>query len=430
MKQLITQYGGLKKEIYILFIGKLVTAMGSFVWPMLTFFLTTKLGLTDGVSTLIIATSSVLSFPAALLGGKLADRFPRKKIIIVFDCMTVSLYLLAAVLPLTIGTAAILFLAGLFQTIESPAYDALNADYSTTQQREKAYSLSYLGFNLGFIIGASLSGILFEKYLRLAFCINGLSIFISTVLIFFFVHTKNAISESEDALQAHYSEYEQPVDEKLPVMTVLRQRPVLIGMLLIGCFASMPSNLVGILLPLQLKDAMGEAGATIYGYLNSLNGFVVIVFTPILTILLKRITEIPKTILGLLLFVAGIGFFSLGSATAVLFVGMFVFTLGEVVTVLGSNPYSSRRIPASHRGRVGGISSVIHSVFSSLTQYLISGILILSQSNYQLLWMIFIGCGLVSSVMYFFMYGPDKRTFPKLYSRQSSQQQNPSIDPS
>ena len=69
MKQLFSQYAGLKKEIYILFIGKLVTAMGSFVWPMLTFFLTTKLGLSDGTSTLLIATASVLSFPAALLGG-------------------------------------------------------------------------------------------------------------------------------------------------------------------------------------------------------------------------------------------------------------------------------------------------------------------------------------------------------------------------
>ena len=417
MKQLLAQYSGLKREIYILFVGKLVTAMGSFVWPMLTFFLTTKLGLTDGTSTLLIATASVLSFPAALLGGKLADRFSRKSIIILFDCLTVSLYLLAAILPLTIGTAVILFLAGLFQTIESPAYDALNADYSTTVQREKAYSLSYLGFNLGFIIGASLSGILFENHLRLAFCINGLSIFVSTVLIIFFVHTKNAISEDQENLLESYSEYELPVDEKLSVLKILQQRPVLIGMLLIGCFASMPSNLVGILLPLQLKDAMGEAGATIYGYLNSLNGFVVIVFTPILTIVLKKITEIPKTILGLLLFVAGISFFSLGTATAVLFVGMFVFTLGEVVTVLGSNPYNSRRIPASHRGRVGGISSVVHSVFSSLTQYLISGILILSNSNYRLLWTIFIGCGLVSAVLYTFMYRPDKRTFPKLYEK-------------
>ena len=417
MKQLITQYAGLKREIYILFIGKLVTAMGSFVWPMLTFFLTTKLGLSDGMSTLLIATASVLSFPAALLGGKLADRFSRKSIIILFDCLTVSFYLLAAILPLTIGTAVILFLAGLFQTIETPAYDALNADYSTSQQREKAYSLSYLGFNLGFIVGASVSGLLFERFLQLAFCINGLAIFTSTLLIIFFVHKKNAISEDAQTLQQSYSEYEMPVDEKLSVLKVLKQRPVLIGMLLVGCFASMPSNLVGILLPLQLKDVMGQAGATLYGYLNSLNGFVVIVFTPILTIALKKLTEIPKTILGLLLFVAGIALFSLDTAAAVLFVGMFVFTLGEVVTVLGSNPYASRRIPASHRGRVGGISSVVHSVFSSLTQYLISFLLMATGSNYSLLWLVFIICGLVAAAMYGFLYLPDKRTFPKLYQK-------------
>lgn len=417
MKQLITQYSGLKREIYILFIGRLVTAMGSFVWPMLTFFLTTKLGLTDGVATLIIATSSILSFPAALLGGKLADRFSRKRIIILFDCLTVSFYLLAAVLPLTIGTAVILFLAGLFQTIESPAYDALNADYSTSAQREKAYSLSYLGFNLGYVVGASLSGILFENFLRLGFCLNGAAIFVSTVLIILFVHPKNAISQDMDGVAEHYSAYEHPVDVKIPVIKVLLQRPVLIGMLLVGCFASAPSNLVGILLPLQLKDSLGEAGATLYGYLNSLNGFVVIVFTPILTVLLKKFTEIPKTIFGLLLFVAGIAFFSLGTAAAILFVGMFVFTLGEVVTVLGSNPYASRRIPASHRGRVGGISSVIYSIFSSLTQYLISFMLIATGSNYRLLWTVFIICGLVCSALYGLLYVPDKRTFPKLYKK-------------
>lgn len=417
MKQLFSQYAGLKKEIYVLFIGKLVTAMGSFVWPMLTFFLTTKLGMTDGESTLLLATASVLSFPAALLGGKLADRFSRKSIIIFFDFLTISFYLLAAILPLTFGTAIILFLAGLFQTLESPAYDALNSDYSTSAQREKAYSLSYLGFNLGYIVGASVAGILFEKFLRLAFCINGLSILISTVLIIFFVHPENAISQDTEGMKENYSEYELPIDEKISVFTVLKQRPVLIYMLLLGCIASMPANLVGILLPLQLKETLGAAGATIYGYLNSLNGFVVIVFTPIFTVLLKKLTEIPKTILGLLLFIAGNAFFSTQTAVAMLFVGMFVFTLGEVISVLGSNPYTSRRVPASHRGRVGGVSSVVHSVFSSLTQYLISFMLILTHSNYRLLWMVFIICGLVAAVLYSFLYAPDKRTFPKLYQK-------------
>ena len=69
MTKLITQYRGLKKEIYILFVGKLVTAMGSFVWPMLTFFLTTKLGLSDGTATVLIATATVLSLPTASAGN-------------------------------------------------------------------------------------------------------------------------------------------------------------------------------------------------------------------------------------------------------------------------------------------------------------------------------------------------------------------------
>lgn len=417
MKKLITQYSGLKREIYVLFIGRLVTAMGSFVWPMLTFFLTTKLGLSDGKATLMIATASVLSFPAALLGGKLADKFSRKSIIILFDCLTVSFYLLAAILPLTIGTAIILFLAGLFQTIESPAYDALNSDYSTSAQRDKAYSLSYLGFNLGYIVGASVSGILFRRFVRLAFCINGLAIFVSTVLIIFFVHKNNAVTEDIASLSENYSEYEMPIDENVSVFSVLKKRPVIIYMILVSCIASMPTSLMGILLPLQLKEVLGNYGATMYGYLNSLNGFVVIAFTPIFTVLLRKFTEIPKIIIGLLLFVAGNTLFSYKTAAIVLFIGMFIFTLGEVISVLGSNPYTSRRIPASHRGRIGGISTVIHSVFSSATQYLISFMLIVSSSNYTLIWTTFGILGVVAAVIYAFLYVPDKRTFPKLYDK-------------
>ena len=415
MKKIISQYSGLKREIYVLFTGKLVTAMGSFVWPMLTFFLTTKLHYSDGTATLLIAIATVLSLPVALLGGKLADRFSRKRIIQAFDCLTVTFYLLAAILPMNFSTVIMLFFAGLFQTIESPAYDALNADFSTSKQREKAYSLSYLGFNLGYVVGASLAGILFQNFVRLAFCINGLAIFVSTILITFFVHPENAILEDKETASMNYSEYEMPIDEKIPVLQLLRQKPVLLFMLLVGCLASMPASIVGVLLPLQLKEVLPETGAKLYGYLNSLNGFVVIVFTPILTMLLKKLTEIPKATVGLLLFVAGIALFSLYTAIYVLFVGMFVFTLGEVITVLGVNPYNSRRVPASHRGRIGGLSSVTHAVFNAVTQFLISLILTVSHSNYRLIWFIFILCGLAAAGLYCLLYRPDRRTFPKLY---------------
>lgn len=414
MKKFITQYSGLKREIYILFIGKLVTAMGSFVWPMMTFLLTTKLGFSDGVATALIAAAGVVSLPVALLGGKLADRYPRKNIIILFDCLTVALYVLAFFLPIGYHTAVIIFFASLFQTVESPAYDALNADYSTTKQREKAFSLSYLGYNLGFVFGASMGGILFEFHTNLAFLLNGLSIFVSTVLIFFFVKPENAIQDV-GAEEESYGEYEKPMPDSVSILAVLKQRRVVLGMLLIGCFASMSNNTVGILLPLQLKEQMGQAGAAVYGYLNSLNGFVVILFTPLLTMALRRLTEIPKSILGLLLFLAGMATFMLSRAQWLLYVGMFVYSVGEVVTVLGNNPYTSRRIPASHRGRIGGISSVLFSVFFSMTQFGISFVLMAAEGQYDLLWMIFIGCGLAAAALYTAAYPADKKTFPLLY---------------
>lgn len=416
MKNIITQYSGLKREIYVLFVGQLVTAMGSFVWPMLTFLLTTKLGLSDAMATLLIATAGLISLPLSLLGGKLADRFPRKNIIILFDCLTVSLYVAAAIAPIGYHTAAIIFLASLFQKVESPAYDALNADYSTTAQREKAFSLSYLGFNLGFVFGASLGGVLFEFHTNLAFLLNALAIFVSTVLIFFFAKPENAVSDGGGQEEC-YGEYEKPMPESLSIFAVLKGRRVVLSILLIGCFASMTSNTVGILLPLQLKEELGQHGAAIYGYLNSQNGLVVILFTPLLTMALSRLTEIPKSILGMGLYLAGMGLFALGGPLWLLFAGMFIYTLGEVVSVLGSNPYTSRRIPASHRGRIGGVTSVLYSVCFSLIQYGISFVLMAAEGNYRLLWLLFIGCGLAAIALYALAYPADRKRFPALYPK-------------
>lgn len=414
MKKLLTQFLGLKKEIYILFAGKTVTAMGSFVWPMLTFFLTVKLGMESGTAALLIAGMTLLDLPASLWGGKITDRFPRKYVIIVFDLATFALYSLAALLPLGYHTVAIVFLAGLFQTLEAPAYDALNADFSTTEQRERAFSLSYLGYNLGFIIGAALAGILFAKNTNLAFFLNGFAIFLSTVLIFFFVDPKNAVAETEEGEKA-LSVYEQPIKEDTPVLTVLRDRRVVLYMVFIGCFTTIPGSTIGMLLPLQLSEVYGDFGATLYGYLNSLNGLTVILLTPLLTMALRKLTEIPKTALGMLFFVGGMVFYLFDGWIPLLFIGMFIYTAGEVVSVLGLNPYASRRVPASHRGRVGGINNLIVSLFCSLTQFLISFLLTVTDNNFTLIWTAFSVVGLLTAAACRLVLGPDRRRFPLLY---------------
>lgn len=104
-----------------------------------------------------------------------------------------------------------------------------------------------------------------------------------------------------------------------------------------------------------------------------------------------------------------------GGAMWMLYAGIFVYTLGEVVAVLGTNPYASRRVPASHRGRIGGIGNVLYSVFQTLNQYLIGFVLMAAEGQYHLLWLIFMGIGLVGIVLYALVCPLDRRSFPKLY---------------
>ncbi len=60
-------------------------------------------------------------------------------------------------------------------------------------------------------------------------------------------------------------------------------------------------------------------------------------------------------------------------------------------------------------------SSVLYSVFFSMTQFGISFVLMAAEGQYELLWMIFIGCGLAAAALYTAAYPADKKTFPLLY---------------
>ena len=44
--KLFDMYRGLRREMYILFYGRIVTNMGALIWPMLTLILTVKIGMT------------------------------------------------------------------------------------------------------------------------------------------------------------------------------------------------------------------------------------------------------------------------------------------------------------------------------------------------------------------------------------------------
>lgn len=136
---LISQYKGLRKENYVLCFGRFVTAMGAMVRPMLTMILSQKLGMNALQVAWITALMGILTIPANLIGGKMADRFNKKMNIVYLDMISVISYIICGLIPLTTKSIVLMFIASTCQNMENPSYNSLTADITLSKDRERVF---------------------------------------------------------------------------------------------------------------------------------------------------------------------------------------------------------------------------------------------------------------------------------------------------
>ena len=258
----LKQYMGLRKELYIIFWGRVVTNMGALIWPMMTLILKNKLGYSASQVAGIMMILGFVQLPCTLIGGKLADRFSKRNIIIVCDLVTVVSYFICGFLPIDRKMIPLLAIAALFAQMEWPSYDALVADLSSINDRERAYSLNYLGLNLGLVLAPILGGFLFAEHLNLAFLISSIATFSSTILIFFFIKDITPVQE-----ESVISQYEQAKSDQ-SIWKILSKNPLLYLFLFCGGLWSLVYSQFNFLLPLNLEQIYAEQGAVLFGTLD------------------------------------------------------------------------------------------------------------------------------------------------------------------
>lgn len=415
MKKLVeifSQYKGLSRSAYVIFIGRLITSMGAFIWPLMTLIMSEKIGYSPTTIAYIFLGVGVLFLPANILGGKLADKFNRKKIIIIFDFISIFFFMMCAFVEPGHIMMILFVMAGLFANMEGPAFEALVADVTKPNEREKVYSLMYLGHNLGFMCGAVIGGLLFENFLSLAFILDGLTTLTSTVLIILFVKAINV-----DALDAsEKNEYEDTVEHDTKVTSIIKERPSILIMIITFFFGAVIYDQWNFALPMYLTDMFGsDLGSKYFGFIGGFNAFVVISCTPIITYVLRRIHELPKVFFGQLMFAVSYVIIMNEPPYYVFFIMMFIFTIGELVNMLGSSPFMSRRVPASHRGRVNSFRNIAYFLGSSLGRVLMG--FLIEKAGYSTAFATLATIGVLASVLIAFNYFLDKKTFPKLYEK-------------
>ncbi len=410
IKKVFTQYQGLSRSIYIIFIARVVTTMGAFIWPLLTLILSQKMGYSATKIAVISIGVAALFIPANIIGGKLADKFNKKKIIIIFDSLSIAFFMACGFIePGTLMTVFFIC-AGLFANMEGPSLEALIAESSKPNEREKVYSLSYLGHNLGFMFGVAIGGLLFNNYLNLAFIIDGTTTMISTILIVLFVKAINV----EELEEHEKNEYEDSEDEEVDTFTVLKnRRSVWIQMVVFSLGAFIYSQW-SFALPLYLEELFGDQSARLFGSIASFNGFVVIIFTPILTALLSKMKELPKIIIGMTLYSLSYLIIKDNPAKYVFYIMIFAFTIGEIVNTLGASPFISRRVPDSHRGRVSSYMGIGYMIGAMGGQLIVG--LTIDRLGFNATFNMLVVTGFIAVAIIFYNLEVDKKLFPKLYN--------------
>lgn len=360
MKNLFTQYKGLRRELYIIAFGRIVTSLGCMIWPMLTLILSNKLDMSASDTASALLIMNIIQIPCIMCAGYLADHYSKRNIIIVCDFVTVFSYFIIAFLDISMTTVIFMFIAGLFAMMEQPAYDALIADLSSSKDRERAFSLNYLSYNLGLILAPTIGGLLFADYLQLSFFIDGASTLCSTLLIILFIKNEN-ISKIEN------EEYEKKENSSL--FSVLKVRKVIFFALFCYMFIELIYSQYLFLLPLNLEQLYGEYGALLYGTLTSVNAIIVVCGTPILTSLLKNISDINKILYSVLLFSFSLSLYIfIQGNIPMYFVSIVIFTLGEDINSLGNQPYLTKRIPSSHRARIFSLKRILAAILVAVSQ--------------------------------------------------------------
>ena len=408
LKNHFSMYTHLPKEIYVLAFGKIMTSMGALIWPMLTLIMSEKLNLNGQTIGMYMMMFSMFMGPFYLLGGKLADKYNKKHIIVTFDLIGNSLYFVCAVLPISITTLYLLAVASVFQSMEQPAYDALIADLTTYKDRERAYSLNYLAMNLGLVMAPMIGGILFNNYLNLSFFINGLADISSTLLLLLFIkNVKNTVRDSKIV-----NEYEK--GEAGSIFKVFSERKLFFLLFIISGIAAMIYNQFNFLMPLHMEEAFRGSGAFKFGILASINAVVVVIGTPIVTKKFSGVTDVRIMYLGQLLESVGLAFFIfVNRYFVVAVVGIIIFTTGEIFGSISKTPYLTKRIPETHRGRVLSITNSCAGLIGILSNYVI-GILI-DYYTFHTVWVIIAAIGLLVMILYSIYLRLDKKAYPGLY---------------
>ncbi|MFJ5716194.1 MDR family MFS transporter [Neobacillus sp. NPDC093127] len=345
-------------------------------FPFLTIYFAEEFG--KNKAGLLLVFSQVFSVIANLMGGYCADRFGRKRMM-VLSAIGQGLSFLAFALASSpwlqspwMGFVSFAF-AGVFGSFYWPASQAMVADVVAEKDRSNVFAIFYTSINIAVVVGPILGAIFYVQYrFQLLLVAGAVCMFLGLILAKWTRETapiqKKATISSDG--KWYYFLLNQLRDYRL----IIKDKTFLL-FILAGVLAGQTFMQLDLLIPVYIKDfvknqslfsignwSFAVKGEQAFGIVLAENGFLVALFTVFVTKWMGKYSERNVFVLSSVVYAISIVLFSQTHWIWGLIIAMAVFTFAELMGAGLQQSFVSRLAPEHMRGQYFAAASLRYTL--------------------------------------------------------------------
>jgi DHA1 family multidrug resistance protein B-like MFS transporter len=357
------------RNLHIRLIGE--SLMGITFWmifPFIAIYFSEMFG--RGKAGWLLVISQLFSVMANLLGGYCADRFGRKRMMVLAAYGQAAAFFLFALVNSPFFYSSILSfvcftIVGMFGSLYWPASQAMVADVVPEKDQSNVFAVFYTFHNMMVVIGPLIGGMFYPEYRFWLFLLAGIFCMImATVLLIYLRET------APHQRQVHGKWYTFLAEQINNYRLIARDRVFLL-FIIAGVLVAQTFMQLDILIPVYTKEVVhqqtlftiGEWSLTLSGekafsVLIAENGLLVALFTVAVTKWIGNYGEKWVFVLSSVFYGVAIFFFGQTTSLLVMMLLIGLFTFAELMAVGLQQTFIAKLAPEEMRGQYFAAASL------------------------------------------------------------------------
>lgn len=383
------------KTFWIMMLGMFIDQLGgNFMYPFFTLYITERFGVGLSQVGILLGIQTAGRILGGLVGGSLADRYGRKKLIL-FGLLVSGLFSVVIILisqfQWLLPVAAT---AGFLGAMAGPANQAMMADILPESKRTSGFGVLRVVYNLTVAIGPLIGGFVSDysyNWLFIGDAITSLITFF--ILLRFLEETRPQSNASEEKTEQEEAkpEAKSSANGFKGYLQVLKDKDyVMLLSFLMLTFAVMMQMVST--LSVYMRD-VHHFPNKYYGYILSLNAVMVVFMQFWISRRAEKLPPLIAIAIGAVFSTLGYAMFGFVEGILMFALAMAILTIGEMVIDPMSQSLAAKFAPPDMRARYMAALNFSVAISNLVTPYL-AGLVI---DNYNPHW-IWYTCGIVGGV--------------------------------